>query len=74
MDLFKESQRELDERNVQLEVTSQNLVSTQAALTVTRQDLTTTTRQKKEGEFLIDEHVKVEQVMMQEAEQVQRIS
>lgn len=62
-DLFTDSQKALEER-------SKNLASTQVALTVTRQDLLTTTREKEEEKFLVDEHVKTEQVLQLEAEQV----
>ena len=60
----------LVERNDQLQETSENLASTEVALSVTRQDLTTITGQKEEEKFLVDEHIKYEKVVCQEAEQV----
>lgn len=68
--MFSESQHDLEEKSAQLSVTSQNLTSTRMALTTTRQDLLHTSREKEERGFLIDEHVKTEQVLLGEAQQV----
>ena len=51
-------------------MTSQNLASTRVALTTTRQDLFHTTKVKEERGFLIDEHVKTENILLDEAQQV----
>ena len=70
MELFTDSQQALDERSAQLRVTSENLASTKVVLTETQQDLTTTTMQREEKKYLVEEHVKTEGLLLQEAEQV----
>ena len=64
------SQQDLEERNAQLTETSNKLSSTQLALSTTRKDLFTTTKEKEERGFLIEEHVKTEDVLLDKAQQV----
>lgn len=64
------SQQDLEERSAQLSETSEKLVSTRLNLTSTRKDLFDTTREKEERGFLIEEHAKTEDVLLDKAQQV----
>lgn len=64
------SQQDLEERSAQLSETSRNLTSTRLTLTSTRKDLFATTKEKEERGFLVQEHVKTEKVLLDEAQQV----
>ena len=68
--MFAETQQDLEEKTAKLSATSQNLTSTRIALTTTRQDLFHTTKEKEERGFLVEEHVKTEKVLLDEAQQV----
>lgn len=72
--MFAETQQDLEETAAQLSETTQNLAHTRIALTTTRQDLFHTTKEKEERGFLIQEHVKTEKVLRDEAQQVNFLS
>lgn len=67
------SQQDLEEKSAQLSVTCQNLTSTRLALTTTRKDLFDTTTEKEERGFLVEEHIKTEKVLLDEAQQVRAL-
>jgi hypothetical protein len=60
----------LEERNAQLSETTHKLASTRLALSTTRKDLFHTTKEKEERGFLVQEHVKTEEVLLDKAQKV----
>lgn len=72
--LFSDSQRELEATSQQLQSTTESLVATQDQLAVTQTNLHKTREDRDEKGFLVEEHVRNEQTLITEAEEVKRYS
>ena len=68
--LFSDSQRELEATSQQLQSTTESLVATQDQLAVTQTNLHKTREDRDEKGFLVEEHVRNEQTLITEAEEV----
>ena len=68
--LFSDSQRELEATSQQLQSTTESLVATQDQLAVTQTNLHKTREDRDEKGFLVEEHVRNEQTLLTEAEEV----
>lgn len=68
--MFSDSQRELEVTSQQLQSTTESLVSTQDQLAVTQANLYKTREDRDEKGFLVEEHVRNEQTLLTEAEEV----
>ena len=65
-----DSQQQLESTTEQLETTTVALTTTKEQLVETHQDLTQTIVERDERSFLVDEHVRSEEALLGEAEQV----
>ncbi len=72
-ELFQESQSSLEETSQQLSVTSSHLSTTREHLTLTAQQLHMTKQDRDEVGFLVSEHVKSEQSLLNQAETVSQV-
>ena len=68
--LFSDSQRELEATSQQLQSTAESLVSTQGQLAETQANLHKTREERDEKSFLVEEHIRNEQTLFTEAEEV----
>jgi len=69
-ELFSSSQQELEATSQRLQATSESLASTQDQLAVSRADLHQTRKERDEKDFLVEEHLRTEQTLLREAEEV----
>ncbi len=72
-ELFQESQSSLEETSQQLSATSSHLSTTREHLALTAQQLHVTKQDRDEIEFLVSEHVKSEQTLLNQAETVSQV-
>lgn len=68
--MFEYTSEELKQTNQQLEETNLALSTTQTKLTQSQQNLRKTKLEKQQKEFLIQQHVKTEQMLLDEAGKV----
>jgi len=64
------SHLELEATSQRLQATSESLASTQDQLAVSRADLHQTRKERDEKDFLVEEHLRTEQTLLREAEEV----
>ena len=72
--MFSSSQQELEATSQQLQATSESLASTHNQLVVSRTDLYKTRKERDEKDFLVEEHLRTEQTLLREAEEVNQTS